>query len=92
MSVLTNERLTASKGRADDERLQTQTKTVSMFAYATLGTNDPERAARFYDAVLGTLGIRRCGPEGADWLGWGTWENGGKTELALWVVEPFNGE
>ena len=63
-----------------------------MFAYATVGTNDPARSARFYDAALATLGIRRCGPEGADWLGWGTWENGGHVELALYALSPFNGQ
>jgi catechol 2,3-dioxygenase-like lactoylglutathione lyase family enzyme len=31
-----------------------------MFTYVCLGTNDPERAARFYDAVLGAPGHRRC--------------------------------
>ncbi len=62
-----------------------------MYTYATLGTNNPERSARFFDAVLATLGIRRCGPEGAGWLGWGTWEAGGHQELALWVVQPFDG-
>src|SRR5438045_9481565 len=45
-----------------------------MFTYVTLGTNDPARAARFYDAVLGALGLERCDvsePEWRDWHGWG---------------------
>ena len=30
-----------------------------MIGYVTLGTNDLQRAARFYDALLGELGARR---------------------------------
>lgn len=30
-----------------------------MIGYATLGTNDLQRAARFYDALLGELGAKR---------------------------------
>ena len=30
-----------------------------MFTYITVGTNDLERAIRFYDAVFATLGIER---------------------------------
>jgi catechol 2,3-dioxygenase-like lactoylglutathione lyase family enzyme len=32
---------------------------MSVISHITLGTNDPDRAARFYDAVLGTLGFDR---------------------------------
>jgi hypothetical protein len=49
-----------------------------MFSYICLGTNDPARTARFYDAVLGALGQRRCEVsaewESAGWRGWGTYE------------------
>jgi len=66
-----------------------------MFTYVSLGTNDLARAARFYDAALGALGLSRCdtSDEGdfGDWIGWGTYEDGGATELALWVCEPFDG-
>ena len=31
-----------------------------MFTYVCLGTNNLERAGRFYDAALGALGISRC--------------------------------
>ena len=66
-----------------------------MFTYLCLGTNDPARAARFYDAVLGTLGHRRCEVsaewEAAGWRGWGTYERDGATELALWLCAPFDG-
>lgn len=32
---------------------------MSVLSHITLGTNDPDRAARFYDAVLGALGFAR---------------------------------
>jgi catechol 2,3-dioxygenase-like lactoylglutathione lyase family enzyme len=39
-----------------------------MFSHVMIGTNDIERAKRFYDAVLGTLGagepVRNVGPSG----------------------------
>jgi catechol 2,3-dioxygenase-like lactoylglutathione lyase family enzyme len=71
------------------------TRRATVFTYVCLGTSDPERAARFYDAVLGTLGHRRC-EAGADWdaagwRGWGTYERHGTTELALWLCLPFDG-
>lgn len=66
-----------------------------MFTYVCLGTNDGARAARFYDAVLGTLGHRRCevSPEwqAQGWHGWGTYERNGACELALWLCPPFDG-
>jgi catechol 2,3-dioxygenase-like lactoylglutathione lyase family enzyme len=67
-----------------------------VFTYVCLGTDDPARAARFYDAVLGALGHRRCkiaadDPEWRDWHGWGTYERGGAEELALWLCPPFDG-
>ena len=64
-----------------------------MFTYVTLGTNDPERAARFYDAVLGALGLERCDvsdPEWKDWHGWGMYDKAGGRELALWLCPPFD--
>ncbi|MGF1474992.1 MAG: VOC family protein [Geminicoccaceae bacterium] len=33
--------------------------TIPAISYITLGTNDPGRSARFYDAVLGVLGFHR---------------------------------
>jgi catechol 2,3-dioxygenase-like lactoylglutathione lyase family enzyme len=66
-----------------------------LFTYVCLGTSDPERAARFYDAVLGTLGHRRreagADWEAAGWRGWGTYERNGTSELALWLCLPFDG-
>lgn len=67
-----------------------------MFTYVCLGTNDVTRAARFYDAVLGALGLSRC--QVADeasfdgWAGWGTYERGGLEELAIWLCPPYDGK
>jgi len=65
-----------------------------MFTYVCFGTNDLAAAARFYDATLGALGLRRCDvendPAWNGWIGWGTYRSGG-AELALWVCSPFDG-
>jgi catechol 2,3-dioxygenase-like lactoylglutathione lyase family enzyme len=67
-----------------------------MFNFICLGTRDLMRASRFYDATMATLGLSRCDvgdePGWDGWLGWGTYQNHGATELALWLCEPFNGE
>ena len=66
-----------------------------MFAYMCLGVNDLERAAIFYDAALGELGWARCDTSGEsgweNWRGWGTYEDGGLVQSALWVCLPFDG-
>jgi catechol 2,3-dioxygenase-like lactoylglutathione lyase family enzyme len=66
-----------------------------MFTYVYLGTNNLARAARFYDAIMITLGLSRCDISGEpNWegvLGWGIYERHGATELALWVGRPFDG-
>ena len=66
-----------------------------MFSYMTLGTSDLQRSIRFYDPVMGALGIQRCATPGEEddwqgWAGWGVYENQGEKELALWLCEPFN--
>jgi catechol 2,3-dioxygenase-like lactoylglutathione lyase family enzyme len=65
-----------------------------MFTYICLGTNNLVRAAQFYDATLGALGVKRCKvneePNWNGWVGWGIYENHGQTELALWLCEPFD--
>ena len=66
-----------------------------MFTYVCLGTHDLARAARFYDAALAPLGLSRCQTGSEDfgeWIGWGTYEDDGRQELALWVCKPFDGE
>ncbi|WP_437992934.1 VOC family protein [Sorangium sp. So ce145] len=44
-----------------------------MIGYVTLGTNDLERAARFYDALLGELGATRL------------WQ---LEQMIIWAVKP----
>lgn len=58
-----------------------------MIGYVTLGTNDLERAAVFYDALAAELGTSRM----MEWPGaiaWGT--PGGGAGIGL--TKPFNGE
>jgi len=66
-----------------------------MLSHICLGTNDPARAGRFYDAVLGTLGLRRLEGsaqwESSGWYGWGTYQLEGARELTLWLCPPFDG-
>jgi catechol 2,3-dioxygenase-like lactoylglutathione lyase family enzyme len=65
-----------------------------MLTYVYYGTNDLERAAKFYDATLAPLGMQRCVTGDPDWdrisAGWGTYEEGGARELAFWIGKPFN--
>lgn len=65
-----------------------------MLSYVCLGTNDLARATVFYDAALGALGLRRCVTGDPAWdriaAGWGTYEDGGARELAVWIGIPFN--
>ncbi len=58
-----------------------------MIGYVTLGTNDLDRAAKFYDAIAKELGTGRM----MEWPGaiaWGT--PGGGAGIGL--TKPFNGE
>ncbi|WP_298100317.1 VOC family protein [Brevundimonas sp.] len=58
-----------------------------MIGYVTLGTNDLERAAQFYDAVAAELGTSRM----MEWPGaiaWGT--PGGGAGIGL--TKPFDGQ
>ena len=58
-----------------------------MLGYVTLGTNDLERAAKFYDAIAAELGTSRM----MEWPGaiaWGT--PGGGAGIGL--TKPFDGE
>ena len=66
-----------------------------MFTYVCLGTDDLERACRFYDAALRELGLERCDTSGEPnwqgWAGWGTYRAQGAEEIALWLCKPFDG-
>ena len=67
-----------------------------MLSYVYLGTNNLERAIRFYNRTLGALGMKRCVTNDPQWdkvsAGWGTYEEDGMQELALWVGLPFDGQ
>lgn len=56
-----------------------------MIGYVTLGTNDIERAARFYDALLGEVGAKRT-MEGENFVVWGT----DPAAPSLCVTRPFD--
>jgi catechol 2,3-dioxygenase-like lactoylglutathione lyase family enzyme len=56
-----------------------------MIGYVTLGTNDIQRAAKFYDALLGTLGAKRF-MESDAFIAWSA-PGGGP---AVSVTKPFD--
>lgn len=58
------------------------------FLYLTLGTNDLPRAARFYDAALGPLGLVRRATEETE-VGYGLPSDG---RTRLWITLPFDGQ
>ena len=66
-----------------------------MFTYVCLGTSDIARSVRFYDPVMAALGQTRChtpGEEDAgELVGWGSYNNEGAHEVALWLGKPFDG-
>jgi predicted lactoylglutathione lyase len=57
-----------------------------MIGYVTLGTNDIERAARFYDELLTEIGAKRF-LETETFIAWAT----SPQEPALSVTKPFDG-
>jgi catechol 2,3-dioxygenase-like lactoylglutathione lyase family enzyme len=58
-----------------------------MIGYATLGTNDPEKAVAFYDGLFSDLGVTKMAPNDRITL----WTDAsGKGMVA--VISPFNGE
>jgi catechol 2,3-dioxygenase-like lactoylglutathione lyase family enzyme len=65
-----------------------------MLSYVYFGTNNLERATRFYDATLTPLGMPRCVTRDPEWdliaAGWGIYEDGGARELGFWIGTPFN--
>jgi len=58
-----------------------------MIGYSTIGTNNPEKALAFYDALLGSVGMTRIfdHPNGGAVYG----KNG---QVGFGVLSPFNGE
>jgi catechol 2,3-dioxygenase-like lactoylglutathione lyase family enzyme len=65
-----------------------------MLSYVYFGTNNLERATRFYDASLAPIGMPRCVTGDPEWdrisAGWGIYEDGGARELGFWIGKPFN--
>ncbi|HEX8640195.1 MAG TPA: VOC family protein [Allosphingosinicella sp.] len=59
-----------------------------MFSHITIGTNDLDRAVRFYDAVLAPLGLQRGH---SPWPSWAMWRRPGEYYPMLWVGQPFDG-
>jgi catechol 2,3-dioxygenase-like lactoylglutathione lyase family enzyme len=57
-----------------------------MIGYVTLGTNDREKSAKFYDALLGELGVGRM-MENEQFIAWGT-PGGG---AGIGITKPFDG-
>lgn len=58
-----------------------------MLGYVTLGTNDLERAAKFYDELLGSFGAKRL-IQLPDGILWGT--SAGAPSLG--IFRPFDGQ
>ena len=58
-----------------------------MIGYITLGTNDLERAGRFYDELLGEIGASRA-MTNERMLGW----RSASGETMFSVIRPFDGE
>jgi predicted lactoylglutathione lyase len=57
-----------------------------MIGYVTLGTNDMDKAAAFYDALLGTLGAARS-MEAETFIAWST----GPGAPAISLIKPADG-
>lgn len=59
---------------------------MAIFTHVVLGTNDPARARKFYDAVLGKLGVRYIGPFGESGMLFG------RDGPEFLVTKPHNGK
>jgi uncharacterized glyoxalase superfamily protein PhnB len=57
-----------------------------MVGYVTIGTNDFDRAAKFYDELLAEIGCTRMLDEG----GFIAWAAEGATGAALSITKPFD--
>jgi len=58
-----------------------------MIGYVTLGANDFARAAKFYDALLGTLGAKRA-MDMETFIAWAT----APGQPMLSIIKPFDGK
>lgn len=59
-----------------------------MIGYVVLGTNDLQRAAAFYDSLLGEIGLTRQMDIAGRGIGWGKDMNA----VMLCLMEPFDGQ
>jgi catechol 2,3-dioxygenase-like lactoylglutathione lyase family enzyme len=59
-----------------------------MIGYVTLGTNDLERAAAFYDELLALLGAKRFMAEEGHFIAWAA----SPDAPAISVTRPFDGQ
>jgi catechol 2,3-dioxygenase-like lactoylglutathione lyase family enzyme len=59
-----------------------------MFAYATVGTNNHDKALPFYDAVMQAIGKRRVHSYTDD--GWYAWGEPSLGPELLWLCTPYN--
>ena len=57
-----------------------------MIGYVTLGTNDFDKAAKFYDELLGTIGAGRV-LEADTFIAWGT----GMASPSISIIKPYDG-
>ena len=57
-----------------------------IFSHVFIGAVDTAASAKFYDAVLGTLGIKNLGPFGNGWILYG------KDKPAFIIAKPGNGK
>ncbi len=60
---------------------------MARLGYVTLGTNDLEKAAAFYDALLGSVGHTRIFQDENGFIAWGTTLE----EPAFAITPPFDG-
>jgi catechol 2,3-dioxygenase-like lactoylglutathione lyase family enzyme len=58
-----------------------------MIGYVTIGTNDIQKAAPFYDTLAELMDTPRM-MEGDNFIAWGTMEGG----AGIGLTKPFNGE
>ena len=58
-----------------------------MIGYVTLGTNNFDEAASFYDALMGEIGAGRF-MEDANFIAWAV----APGQPAISIIKPFNGE
>ena len=58
-----------------------------MIGYVTLGTNDFDQAAVFYDTVAAAMGGKRT-MEGDSFIAWGN----SPTQAAVSIIKPYDGQ